>query len=38
MVGQLVGAAAWDSPDAIALIRHYMDKPAPASLQRAAAD
>ena len=38
MVGQLVGAAAWDSPDAIALIRHYMDKPVPASLQRAAAD
>lgn len=38
MVGQLVGAAAWDSPDAIALIRHYIDRPVPAGLQRAAAD
>lgn len=38
MVGQLVGAAAWDSPDAIALIRHYIEQPIPASLQRAAAD
>lgn len=38
MVGQLVGAAAWDSLDAVALIRHYMEKPVPTSLQRAAAD
>lgn len=38
MVGQLVGDAHWDSPDALALIRHYIGQPAPASLQRAAAE
>ncbi|MBU2089101.1 MAG: TlpA family protein disulfide reductase [Alphaproteobacteria bacterium] len=38
MVGQLVGAAKWDSTDALALIRHYIGQPAAGSLQRAAVE
>lgn len=38
MVGQLVGAAKWDSPDALALIRHYIGQPTAGSLQRAAVE
>lgn len=30
-VGRVMGAAEWDSPEAIALMRHYLDKPISAA-------
>jgi hypothetical protein len=27
MLGKLIGAVEWDSPEAVALVRHYLDLP-----------
>jgi thiol-disulfide isomerase/thioredoxin len=31
MLGKLIGAVEWDSPEAVALVRHYLDLPAKVS-------